>query len=783
LSKLTIAKPRAIVGVAGMLIGLFAFLAPFLPGRSAFAVLGILILFFGLLQNYTGFGLANPNAAVSWFSRGGTSILTGLLLLAIPKLAFAGLAILLGLSWFVSGISETASALRRKDDEDWIWSTIDGVFSVILGIAIAIQWPIKGIVSVGLFVGLRCFSAGWSVFTSAAASPSSGEDAHPDARLGLSPHPYFASRRSELAMEARIRRRIDRQWCWLFLFTFFAIHICRMDVNWTFVGLLSPAGAVIGDAMLAIVFAFGLLAPISASWRASMAPMERRAWTWRLANFDRGVMPGWKSKPVTWWLDRRLRSAEMRSQIQGSPTAALGWGLRAGLPAAAILMAMTPLWGVSWFFNTETWVAGVWEAYAETRVDSWREHMVSAVKRDDESRNEAELFRVKPDGVDGAKDFSFIVIGDTGEGDASQLVLHDRLLDVGGKPEVKFLVVSSDVIYPAGAMKDYERKFYLPFKGFRKPVYAVPGNHDWYDALDSFTANFFDPKSVRSALRARRDAELKLTTTTENRIDGMIREAERLRGDYGIKAAGQRAPYFEMHAERFSLVAVDTGILRRIDDDQFRWLDKALERAGPRFKMAILGHPLYAGGAYQGDHEKDFAALHALLKKHAVDVVMGGDTHDFEYYKEPTEGGRSTYHFVNGGGGAYISIGTALSWPKKPLVEECGFYPRSDQLIGSLDAYTAAWRWPLWLWVKHLGAWPSTTEGTAAAFDYDHSPFFQSFVEVRVEDSTNSVRLHLHGANGRLRWRDLHVEGARTPNGGGKDDFVEFAFPLPAVAR
>ena len=65
---------------------------------------------------------------------------------------------------------------------------------------------------------------------------------------------------------------------------------------------------------------------------------------------------------------------------------------------------------------------------------------------------------------------------------------------VGQKPEVKFLVVSSDVIYPSGAMKDYEPKFYLPFKGFHKPIYAVPGNHDWYDALESFTANFLEPR-------------------------------------------------------------------------------------------------------------------------------------------------------------------------------------------------------------------------------------------------------------------------------------------------
>ena len=249
-----------------MLLGVFAVAAPFLPGKLAFAVLGALILAFGLLQNYTGFGLANESAAFSWFSRGGASILTGLLLLAMPKLTFAGLAILFGLSWIISGISEAVSAVRRRNDDDAIWSMIDGVISVLLGVMIAIQKPVEGIVSVGLFVGLRCFSAGWSILTSATA-PAVAADAaastHPDVRLGLPPHPYFEAVRTDLAREEMIRSRNDRGWCWLFLFTFFAIHVCRMDVDWTFVGLLSPAGAVVGDAMLAVVVAFGLVAPIS----------------------------------------------------------------------------------------------------------------------------------------------------------------------------------------------------------------------------------------------------------------------------------------------------------------------------------------------------------------------------------------------------------------------------------------------------------------------------------------------------------------------------------------
>jgi len=776
------------IGLAGVLLGMFALVATLLPGKLAFLVLGLLILFFGMLQNMAGFALRDPDAANSWFSRGGASILTGLLLIATPRLTFAGLALLLGLSWGLSGISTIVASLRRTDKEDWLWHAIDGLVSVVLGGAIAVQWPVGGIVSVGLYVGLQCISAGWSILVGTPQFPrvaaADTEHLHPDERLGLPAHPYLGRLREQLAVEEVVRSRSDRAWCSLFLFTFLAIHAARMDADWNLVGLLSPAGAVLGDVFVAMLLAYGLVAPISVAWRGLTRRIERRAWTWYLARADRGETTGFRARLVHRWLTDRMCAAIRRGRVRGSATAAIGWGLRMGLPAAALLIAVAPLWGVSWFFDTESWVTGAWEKWADHRTDTWREAMVAAVRNEyGVSADDPEFFRIGLEGLAGAEDFSFIVIGDTGEGDASQHVLRDQLLLVGQRQEVQFLVVASDVIYPSGAMKDYEAKFYLPFKGFCKPILAVPGNHDWYDALEAFSANFLEPRAARTALRARREVDHRLTTTTVARSDGMVADAERLRREYKIQAAQQRAPYFEILTDEFSLVAVDTGILKRVDDGQLRWLDAALERAGDRFKMAILGHPLYVANRYQGANHLDFAKVHDLLKKHGVKVVMAGDTHDFEYYKvNGADDGKDSavYHFVNGGGGAYLSIGTALDWPKQPVVPECGCYPRGDDLAVALDARMPLWKRPLWLWVEYLDAWPSTVETLSGAFDYNQAPFFQSFMEVRVEASTNTVRLWLYGANGRLRWRDLYLQDGRVPSGQTADELVEFSMPLRA---
>jgi len=72
---------------------------------------------------------------------------------------------------------------------------------------------------------------------------------------------------------------------------------------------------------------------------------------------------------------------------------------------------------------------------------------------------------------------------------------------------------------------------------------------------------------------------------------------------------------------------------------------------------------------------KKFAALYRLLATHNVKVAMAGDTHDFEYYRENIAGddpARVMHHFVNGGGGAYLSIGTALDFPKEVRCRRTG---------------------------------------------------------------------------------------------------------------
>jgi hypothetical protein len=228
--------------------------------------------------------------------------------------------------------------------------------------------------------------------------------------------------------------------------------------------------AVIGDMVIAILVTFLIINPLYLLWRWPTRRVERRAWTWYLkaAPDARGT---WTRRTAYWALSWRMSLAVRMRATRYSIPAALSLGLARGLPVAAVIAATVPVWGMSWFFDTENYASYVWNSWAESRADTWREAMVRAVVPG--SVGSADAFTLSPAGFAG--DFSFVVIGDTGEGDASQHVLRDQLLAVSAHETVKFLVISSDVVYPNGEMHDYEDKFWLPFKGVTKPVYAIPG--------------------------------------------------------------------------------------------------------------------------------------------------------------------------------------------------------------------------------------------------------------------------------------------------------------------
>ncbi len=668
------------LGLMVALLAALAFSSPWFAGEGQAQLVGLLLIGAGLLEFWHGFRRATPAGQRAAWIGGAITIAMGLLVQNAAALAVTGVIVLLA-GWFaLDAFRYVVQGLKGDytgSPADWL---LPALGNLVVALAILVVGRHASHWSLAIVAALRIAGTAWNIVSTPAFTARDAGDTALE-QLGLPDEPELVAVAARIDEEERARAAADRGWIWGFIFTLFAIHLGRMGFDRSRLGIASPLVALIGDLFMALVIAFVVVIPLNLGFRKLTRGLERRAWRWCLGGDGRGL-GAWMRRPVRAVLEWRLRfSVRMRSARYSAPTA-FGRGLQIGLPFAAIIAASVPVFGMSWFFDTENWAAGMWNSWAEARTDTWREAMVRATFDAEKARDPSRWYSVAPDGVEGGGDFSFLVIGDPGEGDPSQHVLRDQILEATSREEVRFILISSDVVYPTGAMKDYEKNFWLPMKGTRKPVYAIPGNHDWYDALEAFTATFMEPGAARAAMRARVAADNHLSATTDGRIDELIAKAAFFRQQYGVPTGFQRAPFFDVQTPQFALIAVDTGVARTVDPVQWRWLETALDEARGKTVMAVLGHPFYAGGQYTATGHEGFTRVHDLLKRHGVPIVMAGDTHDLEYYAEsqPGTAGPPVHHFVNGGGGAYLSFGTALAWPTTPAASRWGFYPRTDQV-------------------------------------------------------------------------------------------------------
>ncbi|MGH2400995.1 MAG: metallophosphoesterase, partial [bacterium] len=159
--------------------------------------------------------------------------------------------------------------------------------------------------------------------------------------------------------------------------------------------------------------------------------------------------------------------------------------------------------------------------------------------------------------------FAVLVVGDPGEGDNSQYAVAHTL--AGQARTADFAFICSDVIYPAGDLVDYGPKFHRPYRHFTAPIYAVPGNHDWYDGLHGFMHNFcrIDDSGYLPSFGRGPAAWIARKLWRKPQESDIETESERPEEDIPERPPPdplQPAPYFAVDAGPVRFVGIDTGI-------------------------------------------------------------------------------------------------------------------------------------------------------------------------------------------------------------------------------
>lgn len=282
-------------------------------------------------------------------------------------------------------------------------------------------------------------------------------------------------------------------------------------------------------------------------------------------------------------------------------------------------------------------------------------------------------------------DFSFMLIGDTGEGDMSQYAVVPAFLAASEGSE--FTVIASDVIYPAGDINDYVEKFFVPFAGYSKPIYAIPGNHDWLDGLAGFMKHFCGAEPPELKFKPpRRQRWARLALVVHHvfwRRPGKVGERTLAQGDAlrgAAQASGPPQPnmYFCIDTPNLRIVCIDTGILGRLDHDQGEWLARV--SAGDKPKLMVSGKPVFAGPdasprrilPADGSDAGYSDLLWNVIRDPANNYVamLAGDVHHYERHNVQLPEGRVLPCIISGGGGAFMTSTHQIARVERPEFDE-----------------------------------------------------------------------------------------------------------------
>ena len=209
-------------------------------------------------------------------------------------------------------------------------------------------------------------------------------------------------------------------------------------------------------------------------------------------------------------------------------------------------------------------------------------------------------------------------------------------------PRGNFLIMGGDQVYPVASRDQYEQRTVAPYAsafppgpGPRPALFAIPGNHDWYDGLISFMRLF-----------ARR-------------------------GSIGGWQTRQKRSYFAIRLpQNWWIWALDYQLESDIDQPQLEFFNHVADQMPPGGKVILVtAEPDWIyGHIYHEKYRKNIEYLQTTVinrRAHAsLKVAIAGDLH--HYRRHQVDDGSGVQLITSGGGGAFL-LGT--TGPKVKQVE------------------------------------------------------------------------------------------------------------------
>lgn len=161
-----------LLGIMEIILGLLAITAPLMAGVTVTILIGIFLLVRGVARIFGSLGAGSWASGILGLLIGLLAVVVGIMFLTRPGAALAWITWLLAVYFLAVGIAGIILAFRLRKQPGWLWTLINGIVSLVLGVLIISSWPLSGIWAIGVLVGIHLLFSGWTILAVGLAARS-----------------------------------------------------------------------------------------------------------------------------------------------------------------------------------------------------------------------------------------------------------------------------------------------------------------------------------------------------------------------------------------------------------------------------------------------------------------------------------------------------------------------------------------------------------------------------------------------------------------------------------
>jgi uncharacterized membrane protein HdeD (DUF308 family) len=148
------------LGWALMALGLVSICSPFVAGKAAVFLIGLILLAAGLGLLLESLQTEGGSGRLLTLVLGVITSASALFVFAHPLLGLGVLTFLLVMYFVADGLWKIIASFRNMSAPGWFWLLASGAVSLLLALLIWRDWPVSGLYAVGVLIGVNLLSTG-----------------------------------------------------------------------------------------------------------------------------------------------------------------------------------------------------------------------------------------------------------------------------------------------------------------------------------------------------------------------------------------------------------------------------------------------------------------------------------------------------------------------------------------------------------------------------------------------------------------------------------------------